>query len=122
MDLVSGEILASALTAHNIHDATPISDLLGQLPTELTSLTADGAYDSRVVYDAVEKHPSEKSILVVIPPRRNARLSTQRGTDTSHRDDTKGITQQHDEHRHDHQSVQQLPLAQSIRQHVGESS
>jgi hypothetical protein len=40
VDLVSGEILASALTAHEIHDATPISGLLGQLPTELASLTA----------------------------------------------------------------------------------
>jgi hypothetical protein len=41
--------------------------LLDQIDADVASLTADGAYDGQVVYDAVaERHPKEP---VIVPPR-----------------------------------------------------
>ncbi len=41
-------------------------DLLDQIEADAASMTADGAYDRQVVYDAVAHHPEA---VVVIPPR-----------------------------------------------------
>jgi Transposase DDE domain len=55
------------LTPDNVGDVSEVPDLLDQIDAEVASLTADGAYDGKAVYDAMaERHPSA---MVIIPPR-----------------------------------------------------
>ncbi len=51
-------------------------------------MTADGAYDSRAVYQAIANHPSHQPTKVIIPPRRNARLGRKSDPVESERDET----------------------------------
>lgn len=88
VDLASGGIVASALTNHEVNDATQVPNLLDQIPAELASLTADGAYDSRRVYDVVETHSTEWSPKVIIPLRQNARSNKNSRAGGNQRDDT----------------------------------
>jgi len=88
VNFASGEIVASALTNHGVNDATQVPNLLDQIPAELASLTADGAYDSYKVYDAAETHSSERSPRVIIPPRRNTRSRKKSGIGGGQRVDT----------------------------------
>jgi hypothetical protein len=58
------------LTPDDVGDASELPGLLDQIGAEIASLTADGAYDGEVVYDAVaDRHPDAK---VIIPPRATA--------------------------------------------------
>ena len=67
IDAVTHEIVASELTSDDVGDVSEIPALLDQIDAEVASLTADGAYDGEVVYDAVaERHPEAA---VIIPPR-----------------------------------------------------
>ena len=75
VDAVSAEILASELTTHQTRDSSHVPGLLCQVDGELASAAADGAYDVAPVYEAIAKHSTERSPRVVIPPRRNARVS-----------------------------------------------
>ena len=52
VDADSGEIVASDLTARRTHDCTQVPTLLGQIDQPLASISADGAYDTRAVYEA----------------------------------------------------------------------
>jgi len=74
VDAGTGEILASEVTTHRVSDSTQVRELLSQIPCALASMTADGAYDSSSVYEAVEERCSDLPTIVVIPPRRNARM------------------------------------------------
>ena len=61
------EIVAVALTPDDVGDIAELPDLLDQINADVASMTADGAYDGQVVYDAVaERHPQAA---VVVPPR-----------------------------------------------------
>lgn len=75
VDTKSAEILASEVTTHRARDASQVPGLLGQIRAELASFTADGAYAVEPVYAAIKAHPSGQPTRVVVPPRRNARLS-----------------------------------------------
>ena len=67
IDADTHEIVAVELTPDDVGDVSEIPDLLDQIDAEVASMTADGAYDGEVVYDAVaERHPSAT---VIIPPR-----------------------------------------------------
>ena len=68
----TGEILAACLTGNHISDDAVVKELLSQIEPALTSCAADGAYDKRKVYDALNEHTPEVEIL--IPPRKNARI------------------------------------------------
>ncbi len=68
----TGEILAACLTGNNISDDAVVKELLSQIEQALTTCAADGAYDKRKVYDALNEHTPEVEIL--IPPRKNARI------------------------------------------------
>ena len=68
----SGEIQAVLLTENNISDDAVVKELLEQIEQTLFACAADGAYDKRKVYDALNKHSPEVEIL--IPPRKNARI------------------------------------------------
>ena len=71
-DPENGEIQAVLLTENNISDDAVVKDLLEQSEQTLLACAADGAYDKRKVYDALNKHSPDVEIL--IPPRKNARI------------------------------------------------
>jgi hypothetical protein len=68
----NGEILAVVLTGNNISDAAVVKEMLTQIEQALLACAADGAYDKRKVYDALNEHSPEVDIL--IPPRKNAHI------------------------------------------------
>ena len=71
-DPENGEIQAVLLTENSVSDDATVKELLEQIEQTLLACAADGAYDKRKVYDALNKHSPEVEIL--IPPRRNARI------------------------------------------------
>jgi hypothetical protein len=67
IDAETHKIVASELTLDEVGDVPEVPELLDQIDADIASMTADGAYDSAVVYDAVaERYPKAA---VVIPPR-----------------------------------------------------
>jgi hypothetical protein len=67
VDAHTHEIVAVELTPEDVGDIAELPALLDQLDADIASMTADGAYDGQVVYDAVaERHPRAS---VVVPPR-----------------------------------------------------
>ena len=80
MDANSHEIVAVELTTDDVGDVTVVPDLLDQIDGSVASMTADGAYDTEVVYDEVSRrHPDAD---VIIPPRSTA-VASERGTTRS---------------------------------------
>ena len=71
----TGEILASALTSRRKHDATQVPALLQYISEPLASVSADGAYDTKSVYEAAHNHSEGRAVRVLIPPGRDAQLS-----------------------------------------------
>jgi hypothetical protein len=67
-----GEIQAVILTENNVSDDAAVKILLEQIEQEIVNFAADGAYDKRKVYDALDSHSPDVNIL--IPPRKNARI------------------------------------------------
>jgi Transposase DDE domain len=70
IDADSHEIQAVSLTEAGVDDAEEADGLLKATDRELASVAADGAYDKRKVYRALEGHDAR----ILIPPRRNARI------------------------------------------------
>lgn len=68
----NGEIQVAVLTENNVTDATVVKEMLAQIEQTLLTCAADGAYDKRKVYDALNAHSPEVDIL--IPPRKNAHI------------------------------------------------
>ena len=75
VDADSGEIVASDLTSRRTHDSTQVPTLLEQIDQPLASVSADGAYDSKAVYEAAHGRGGGRAVRVLIPPGRNAQLS-----------------------------------------------
>ena len=71
-DPETGEVQAVLLTENSISDDAAVKELLEQIEQTLIACAADGAYDKRKVYDALNKHSPDVEIL--IPPRKNARI------------------------------------------------
>jgi hypothetical protein len=68
----SGEIQAAELTEAKVSDDAMVAPLLEQVDQPIDALAADGAYDKRKVYDALNQHaPGARAL---IPPRKNARI------------------------------------------------
>ncbi len=76
VDATTGEIAAHVLTDGHADDAAQVPDLLRQPEHDITSLTADGAYDGDTVYQAAAARQPGRPPDVVIPPRSSAVLST----------------------------------------------
>ena len=53
VDADTHKIVAAELTSDDVGDVSELPGLLDQIDAEMASLTADGAYDGEVVYDAV---------------------------------------------------------------------
>ena len=68
----NGEIQTVLLTENSISDDAIVKEMLEQIEQTLLACAADGAYDKRKVYDALNEHSPEVEIL--IPPRKNARI------------------------------------------------
>jgi len=66
-----GAIVAQAPTGGHADDAATVPDILGQLEGELSGFVADGAYDSRPVYDVA----TARGAAAVIPPRSGATVA-----------------------------------------------
>jgi hypothetical protein len=71
-DPESGEIQAVLLTKNSVSDDAVVKKLLEQVEQTLLACAADGAYDKRKVYDALNKH--SPAVEILIPPRKNARI------------------------------------------------
>ncbi len=71
----TGEIVASDLTSRRTHDSTQVPTLLEQIDQSLASVSADGAYDTRAVYEAAHEHGKGRVVRVLIPPGRDAQPS-----------------------------------------------
>jgi hypothetical protein len=72
LDPDSGEIQAVALTTNSLSDAATAEGLLAQIEAHLLSCTADGAYDKRRVYQALQRH--SPGVRMLIPPRQDAHI------------------------------------------------
>jgi hypothetical protein len=68
----TGEIQVAVLTGNNTSDDAVVKEMLEQIEQPLLSCAADGAYDKRRVYDALNLHSPNVEIL--IPPRKNAHI------------------------------------------------
>ena len=68
----TGEIQAVLLTENSVSDDQAVAALLDQIEQTVLHFAADGAYDKRKVYDRLNAHSPEVTIL--IPPRKNARI------------------------------------------------
>jgi len=68
----NGEVQVVVLTENSVSDDAVVKDMLAQIEQTLLSCAADGAYDKRKVYDALNVHSPEVEIL--IPPRKNAHI------------------------------------------------
>ena len=75
VDADTGEIVASDLTARRTRDSTQVPALLGKIADPFASVSADGAYDTRAVYEAAHERGEGRAVRVLIPPGRNAQLS-----------------------------------------------
>ena len=71
----TGEIVASDLTARRTHDCAQVASLLKQIGAPIVSVFADGAYDTKAVYEAAYEKGGCRPVRVLIPPARTARLS-----------------------------------------------
>jgi DDE family transposase len=68
----TGEIQVAVLTGNNTSDDAVVKEILEQIEQTLLACAADGAYDKRRVYDALNLHSPQVEIL--IPPRKNAHI------------------------------------------------
>lgn len=64
------EIEAVELTENSTHDFQAVRPLLDQVQRKIQSVSGDGAYDKRSVYETL----AERGIEPVIPPQRNAKI------------------------------------------------
>ena len=70
VDEATGEIVAAVASEAGVSDDQALPDLLDHVPGEISQVSADGAYDKRRCYEAIEQHQAQ----AVIPPRRDAKI------------------------------------------------
>lgn len=70
VDQATLEIVAVGASTNSVSDGEMLPWLLGEVPGEVSQVSADGAYDQRKVYDAL----NERRAQAAIPPRRGARI------------------------------------------------
>lgn len=70
VDEATGEIVAAVVSEAGVTDDDVVPDLVAQVDRPLAQMSADGAYDKRKVYEALEPTGAQ----VTIPPRRDAKI------------------------------------------------
>src|SRR5215207_2406269 len=84
VDADTGQIVAAALTPHDVDDGSQAGPLLDQVAGPVVSFTGDGAYDQDGVYASVAaRHPEAA---VIVPPRVTAVPSQTAESDPTQRD------------------------------------
>jgi hypothetical protein len=79
-----GRIVASMLTESHEQDPSQVPALLSQVEHRIDRFIGDGIFDQALVYAAVEHH--SPGARVIIPPRKDAVLSSQVATAPTQRD------------------------------------
>ncbi|XXK32698.1 IS5 family transposase [Rhodobacteraceae bacterium nBUS_24] len=85
LDLTTGELVCSELTAEDVGDPTVLPELLGQIDREVTRFIGDGAYDGRSTSDLLDKLFGV-DVEVIIPPLKTAVISAEAANNPSKRD------------------------------------
>ncbi len=75
VDETTGEILAGVVSTNNVSDDEAFGDILDTVPGELEAVSADGAYDKRKCYEAIEEREARANI----PPRVDAQYWEKEG-------------------------------------------
>ena len=75
VDESTGEILAAVVSTNNVSDDEAFGDLLDGIEGEIEAVSADGAYDKRKCYDAIEERGADAHI----PPREDAQYWEKEG-------------------------------------------
>ena len=70
VDEATGEIVAAVVSEASVSDDDALPDLLPQVEGRIRQASADGAYDRRKCYEALEEHGAKATI----PPRRDAKI------------------------------------------------
>ena len=70
VDEATGEIVAAVVSEAGVTDDDVVTDLVDQVERPIAQVSADGAYDKRKCYEALEKTGAK----VTIPPRRDAKI------------------------------------------------
>jgi transposase len=70
VDEATGEIVAAVASEAGVSDDEALLDLLARVKGEIGQVSADGAYDKRRCYEAIERREAK----AVIPPRRDAKI------------------------------------------------
>jgi hypothetical protein len=70
VDEATHEFVAAVVSTNSFKDSQLLPDLLAQVESELSQVSADGAYDSRNCYDAIR----ELGARAAIPPQKRARI------------------------------------------------
>ena len=70
IDPATHEIVAAMVTTNDVSDGEVLKDLLDQPEDEIARVMADGAYDTRDCYDAI----NDIDAWAIIPPRRGAKI------------------------------------------------
>jgi hypothetical protein len=70
VDEATGEIVAAVASEAGVTDDDVVPDLVEQVERPIAQVSADGAYDKRKCYEALEKTGAK----VTIPPRRDAKI------------------------------------------------
>ena len=84
VDARTGQIVASALAAKDVDDASQAGPLLDQVAGPVASFTGNGAYDQDRIYAGVTQHHPDAG--VVVPPRATAVPSEAAGSAPTQRD------------------------------------
>lgn len=70
VDEATLEIIRVVASTNDVSDAEALPDLLADVPSEIEQVSADGAYDQRKCYDAL----NERGAKAAIPPRKGAKI------------------------------------------------
>jgi len=85
LDLATGDIICSELTPDDVGDTTALPELIDQINVPVCRFLADGAYDGTPTDDMLRARFGE-TVEIIIPPPKNAALSSQSAHDPTFRD------------------------------------
>ncbi|MGK0183889.1 MAG: hypothetical protein ACI9YB_003211, partial [Halioglobus sp.] len=89
------EIIASSLTDNRVGDPTEVPNLLEQINNPIDEFMGDGAYDTKKVYQAIERHAEARNPNITVPPPKNAVLSPEFKNNSSQRDEHVNFINEH---------------------------
>ena len=70
IDETTGEILSAVVTTNDYHDSQVLEDILDGVESEISQVSADGAYDTKNCHEQIKQRQARATI----PPRKNARI------------------------------------------------